>query len=160
MSKVDPALHARLETIIKSMGYDLFGCELSSMGRQMLFRIYIDSPRGVTIDDCSLVSHQISAMMDVEDPIKGRYVLEVSSPGIDRPLFELAQYRRYIGNRIKVKLYVPIEQRRQFKGILQQVDGETIHLLVDETGQAISVPFSDIEKANLIGEVQLNSPKK
>lgn len=155
MRKIDPALHERLVAIISSMGYELVGCELLPQGRQTLFRLYLDSPKGVTIDDCSLVSRQVSAMMDVEDPIQGQYVLEVSSPGVDRPLFEIEHYRKYVGKRIKVRLLVPVDGRRQYKGILERVEGDDIYILVDTLGQSVKLPFSIVEKGNLIGDVHL-----
>jgi ribosome maturation factor RimP len=155
MKKIDPILHERLVTLISSMGYELVGCEMLPQGRQMVFRIFIDKKNGVTIDDCSQVSHQVSAMMDVEDPIQGRYSLEVSSPGIDRPLFEIEHYRKYIGSRIKIRLYSPIDQRRQYKGVLNRVEGEDIYLLVEDSEQEVILPFSAIEKANLIGDIGL-----
>lgn len=153
MRKIDPVLHERLATLISSMGYELVGCEMVPQGRQMVFRIYIDSETGVTADGCAQVSYQVSAMMDVEDPIQSRYSLEVSSPGIDRPLFEIEHYRKYIGKTVKIRLYAPINQRRQFKGILQRVEGEDIYLLVDGVEQEIKLPFSAIEKGNLVGDV-------
>jgi ribosome maturation factor RimP len=155
MKKIDPVLHERLSQLIGSMGYELVGCETVPQGRQMIFRIYIDSPKGVTVDDCSRVSRQVGAMMDVEDPFESRYALEVSSPGIDRPLFEIEHYRKYIGKRIKLKLYSPVNQRRQFKGVLQRVEGEDIFLLVDDTEQEVKLSYSMIEKANLIGEIKI-----
>jgi len=153
MARIDPKLHERFKTLVESMGYELVGCEMQSHGSQILFRIYIDTEKGVSSDDCKKVSRQISAMMDVEDPIKDRYVLEVSSPGIDRPLFELEHYRRFIGSRAKIKLNLPVEQRRQYTGVLKGVEGETVHLLVESSGQELALPFSNIEKGNLIGEV-------
>jgi ribosome maturation factor RimP len=152
MRKIDPVLQERLSKLCLSMGYELVGCELFPQGRQMLFRIYIDRPNGVTLDDCSDVSRQISAMMDVEDPIQGRYTLEVSSPGIDRPLFELEHYRKFIGKRVKIKLQSSINQRRQYTGVLHRVEREDIYLLVDDA-QEVILPFSAIEKANLIGDI-------
>ena len=153
MRKIDPVLHERLATLISSMGYELVGCEMVPQGRQMVFRIYIDSETGVTADGCAQVSYQVSAMMDVEDPIQSRYSLEVSSPGIDRPLFEIEHYRKYIGKTVKIRLYAPINQRRQYKGILQRVEGEDIYLLVDGIEQEVKLPFSAIEKGNLVGDV-------
>jgi ribosome maturation factor RimP len=153
MAKLDPALHERFKTIVESMGYELVGCEVQSNTGQMLFRIYIDSKTGVNADDCSKVSRQIGAMMDVEDLIQGRYVLEVSSPGIDRPLFELEDYRRFIGSRAKVRLVLPIDASRKYSGLIKGVEGETVYLLLDNTEQPIALPFSNIEKGNLIGEV-------
>jgi ribosome maturation factor RimP len=154
MKKIDPGLYERLATLISGMGYELVGCELVPQGGHLVFRLFIDKQNGVTIDDCSRVSHQVSAMLDVEDPIPGRYSLEVSSPGIDRPLFEIGHYQKYIGQRIKIRLYVPINNRRQFKGILLRVEGEDITLLVDDLLQEVTLPFSAIEKANLVGDVQ------
>ncbi len=84
MTKISPALQERLEKLIDSMGYGFVGVEILSQGRQMLFRLYIDTPTGVTLDDCARVSRQVSAMLDVEDLFQGKYTLEVSSPGIDR----------------------------------------------------------------------------
>ncbi len=155
MKEIDPGLRERLETLINAMGYELVGCELVVQRRQTVFRIYIDSKNGVTVDDCSRVSNQVSAMMDVEDPIQGRYSLEISSPGIDRPLFGIEHYQKHVGKRVRIRLHVPINQRRQFKGILLRVEGENITLLVEDSGQEVTLPFSGIEKANLIGDVRL-----
>jgi ribosome maturation factor RimP len=137
------------------MGYELVGCELFPQGRQIVFRIYIDSQNGVTVDDCTKVSHQVSAIMDVVNPIQGNYALEVSSPGIDRPLFEIEHYRQYIGRRIKIRLYATINGRRQYKGILQYVKGEDIYLLEDDATLLVKLPFSNIEKGYLIGDIRL-----
>lgn len=155
MRKIDPVLHERLATLIRSMGYELIGCEWLSQGRQAVFRIYVDKENGITVDDCSQVSYQVGAMLDVEDLVPGNYALEVSSPGIDRPLFEIAHYRKYIGRQVKVKLHLSINQRRQYKGILQRVEGDDIYLLVDGCEQEVKLPFSAIEKANLIGDIRL-----
>jgi ribosome maturation factor RimP len=154
MKKIDPGLYEQLATLINSMGYELVGCEIVPQGRRMIFRIFIDSGQGVTLDDCSQVSHQVSAMMDVEDPIQGGYSLEISSPGIDRPLFEIGHYQKQIGKRVKIRLYAPINNKRQFKGILLRVEDEDITLLVDDSQQEVTLPFSAIEKANLIGDVR------
>ncbi|EKD70046.1 MAG: hypothetical protein ACD_46C00661G0003 [uncultured bacterium] len=155
MRKIDLALQERLATLISSMGYELVGCELSPQGRNMIFRIFIDKENGVTLDDCSTVSHQVSAMLDVEDPFTGRYSLEISSPGIDRPLFELKHYQKYIGSAVRIKLKAAILQRKQYKGRLLRVEGDNIVILVNETDQEVSLPFSAIEKANVIGEVKI-----
>lgn len=153
MRKISPALYERMATLVSGMGYELVGCEMLSQSGSMLFRIYIDSEKGLTVDDCSKVSRQIGAMMDVDDPFQGHYRLEVSSPGIDRPLFELDHFHRYLGKRIKVRLYAPINQRRQFVGMLKQVEGEEITILVDASDEEVKLPFSAIEKANLIGDI-------
>jgi ribosome maturation factor RimP len=155
--KIDPALHDRLTTLIASMGYEFLGCDLTPQGRQMIFRIYIDrqeADKSVTLDDCSRVSHQVSAMLDVEDPFQSRYALEISSPGIDRPLFELKHFQRFVGSEVKIRLYAPINQRRQYKGVVQRVVGEDIYLLVDGLEKEAVIPFSAIEKANVIGDIK------
>lgn len=153
MRKVDSELHERLSVLVTSMGYELVGGELLPMGRQKMLRLYIDSPTGVSIDDCSKVSHQISALLDVEDPFESRYVLEVSSPGIDRPLFELKHFERFVGSEVKMRLYAPIAKRKQYKGIVTRVVGEDIHLSVDGLNQEVVIPFSAIERANVIGKI-------
>lgn len=154
MKKFDPELHERMSSLIGSMGYELVGCELSSQGAKKLFRIYIDGPQGVSADDCSKVSHQVSAMMDVEDPFQTRYVLEVSSPGIDRPLFELKHFEKFVGSEVKMRLHAPIEKRKQFTGVITRIVGEDIHLMVEELKQEVVIPFSAIDRANVIGKVQ------
>ena len=153
MRKIDPELHERLSVLVDSMGYELVGCELLPMGGKKMFRLYIDGPNGVSLDDCSRVSHQISALMDVEDPFQSRYVLEVSSPGIDRPLFELKHFERFVGSEIKLRLYAPIAKRKQYKGTLVRVVGEDIYLVVEGSAQEIVIPFSAIERANVIGKI-------
>lgn len=155
MRKVDPALYEQLQTLISSMGFELVGCDLSSQGRNTLFRLYIDSPNGVTVDNCSQVSRQVGAMLDVEGMFSGGYRLEVSSPGIDRPLFELAHFCRFIGSRVKLRLHMPIDQCKQYKGVLLKVEGNDIYLKVDESERELRVPFSMIDKANIIGDVRL-----
>ena len=153
MRKIDPELHERLSLLIGSMGYELVGCEMLAMGGQKMFRLYIDGPKGVSSDDCSRVSHQVSAMMDVEDPIQSKYVLEVSSPGIDRPLFELKHFEQFVGSEVKMRLYSPIERRKQYKGVIQRVVGEDIYLVVEGSTLEIVIPFSAVERANVIGKV-------
>lgn len=153
MRKIDPVLYEKLATLVNAMGCELVGYEMLPQGRQMTFRVYIDSPNGVTIDDCSKVSRQMGAMLDVEELIQGSYTLEVSSPGLDRPLFELEHFRKYVGKQIKIRLSLPIEGRRQYKGVLQRVEGEDIYIIVDE--QEIKLPFSMVEKANLVEDIRL-----
>jgi ribosome maturation factor RimP len=151
MKNVETTLRDLLASLVTSMGYEFVGCELQKQGRGMLLRIYIDKDAGITLDDCSKVSHQVSAMLDVEDPIQGQYTLEISSPGLDRPLFEIAHYQKYLGNSVKVRLYAPLDGRRNFVGVLLRVEEGKIHLQVDET--EVILPFSEIEKAKLVADV-------
>ena len=155
MRKVDNALRTSLATLATGMGYEFVGCEFAQQGHLIVLRIYIDAPAGVTVTDCSLMSRQVSAMLDVEDPIQGKYTLEVSSPGIDRPLFELAQYQKYIGSRIKIRLHSPVNQRRQYNGVLVAVEGEDIHLAIDDGKTQVILPFVNVEKANIVAEIRL-----
>lgn len=140
-------IHRLLEPTVTALGLELWGIEHVGRGRQSLLRIYIDSDDGVDIDDCERVSRQVSAVLDVEDPIKGEYTLEVSSPGLDRPLFVPAHYRRFIGSEIKLRLRAPHEGRRKFKGLIDRVEEDQLELLVD--GERFVLPFSMIEKASL-----------
>jgi ribosome maturation factor RimP len=151
MSNIETTLRDLLGSLINSMGYEFVGCEIQKQGRHSLLRIYIDSEAGITLADCSKVSYQVSAMLDVEDPIKEQYTLEISSPGLDRPLFEIAQYQRFLGSRIKVRLHTPLDDRRNFIGFLLRIEESNIHLLVDQ--EEIVVPFSNIAKAKVIADV-------
>jgi len=155
MRQIDPVLQEKLEKLISGMGYEFVGCEQLSMDGRQIFRIFIDQEKGVTVEDCSQVSHQVSAMLDAEDAMAKRYHLEVSSPGIDRPLFEIKHYQKYIGCRVKIKLHTAINQRRQLKGILQRVAEENVHVLLDGSNEEVVIPFSAIAKGNLLMDVRI-----
>ena len=154
MRKIEAALQERLSVLIGSMGYELLGCELVQAGARQLLRLYIESPNGVSADDCSKISRQVSALMDAEDPLRGRYLLEVSSPGIDRPLFELKHFASFVGSKVNLRLQAPVDGRRKFKGLLVKVEGEDIHLQVEDLEQEVVIPFSAIERPNVIGEIK------
>lgn len=156
MKKVEPKLQQQLNTLVQSMGYELWGCELFYQGGQKCLRIFIDHISGITVDDCAKVSHQISAFLDVNDPIQGRYSLEVSSPGINRPLFELEHFAKYLGKRVKIKLRREINGRKKLVGTIRNIDQTHIHLMViDMPSPDIKVPFEEVEKANLIEEIHM-----
>ena len=139
------------EPVVESMGYELVGVEFQGAGGHGTLRVYIDREQGVSLDDCAAISHQISGILDVEEPIKQAYDLEISSPGIDRPLFKLADFERFAGRTAKIKLAVDLEGRKNFKGRLQGVaDARMVVIEVD--GEAFYLPFADIGKANLVGE--------
>ncbi len=152
MTKIASTLHDRIASVVNAMGYEFIGGELEGHRRSGLLRLYIDSEKGITLDDCSRVSYQISAMLDVEDPIQGHYTLEVSSPGLDRPLFEVAHYQKQVGNRVKLRVCAPVQNKRKFIGVLLRVDGNDIHLLVDS--EEVVLPFSVIEKANVVVDIR------
>lgn len=139
-----------LEPVVSSMGYEFVGLEYILQGRHSILRIYIDKEQGVDVDDCAKVSHQLSAVLDVEDPIAGEYSLEVSSPGLNRPLFKLYQYGQFIGKEVKFRTSRPLLEngQRKFKGIIQRVDEQNVIFLVEQN--ELVVPFKEIEKANLV----------
>lgn len=138
---------------VAAVGYELLGTEfVSGEGRGGTLRIYIDSPNGITVDDCGVVSKQVSAILDVEDPIGGKYTLEVSSPGLFRPLFTAEQAEQFIGERIKVKLvHADGAGRRNYAGMLTDVLDDTLHLEVD--GEVVELSWCDVEKASLNPEL-------
>jgi len=141
-------LQALLAPVVEALGYECWGLEFISQGRHSLLRVYIDRPEGILIDDCEIVSRQVSGILDVEDPISGEYTLEVSSPGMDRPLFTLEQFARYVGEQVKIKLRTPFERRRNFQGILRGVEEQDVVVLVDD--HEYLLPVDSIDKANII----------
>jgi len=149
MAVGDSKLKQVLEPVITALGCELWGLELHLGGKSKLIRVYIDRREvGVGIEDCERVSRQASAILDVEDIIRGEYVLEVSSPGMDRPLYELNQYGRYLGEEISLRLRFPYEGRRNYKGRLKAVEGDDIVLVVADN--EFLFPVESIEKANLV----------
>ncbi len=147
MSKLQQ-LQATLAPVIEAMEYQCWGIEFVSQGRHSVLRVFIEHEQGITVDDCEKVSRQIGAVLDVEDPISGEYTLEVSSPGMDRPLFTLEQFAAYAGHQVKVKMRVAIENRRNFQGLLRGVEDQDVLVQVDEYEYLL--PVDDIEKANVI----------
>lgn len=150
-SKALTTVEQLIEPVIAALGYEFVGVEYSPQGRQSLLRIYIDNPDGITVDDCERVSRQVSAVLDVEDPIQGQYRLEVSSPGLDRPLFTLEQFSRFVGKTVKLRLVAPKEGRRNFSGTLKQVDNESV--MIEQDGEDLALPFGQIDKAHLVPEI-------
>jgi len=140
------------EPVVVSMGYELVGVEFLGAGGYGTLRVYIDREQGVSLDDCAAISHQISGILDVEEPIKQAYDLEISSPGIDRPLFKLADFERFTGMTAKVKLALALEGRKNFKGRLQGVTDDGM-VIIEVDGEKFQLPFADIARANLMGEI-------
>ena len=139
------------EPVVESMGYELVGVEFLGAGGYGTLRIYIDRDNGVNLDDCAAISHQISGILDVEEPIKQAYDLEVSSPGIERPLFKLADFERFTGKTVRIKLAVGLLGRKNFKGELQGVAGSKL-VTIEVDGELFDLPYADIAKANLVGD--------
>ena len=150
MAKIADKVFSIINSIVIDMGYELLGIEYVGSGKYSVLRLYIDCEEGVGVNDCETVSRQVSSIMDVEDPINGQYNLEVSSPGIERPLFVIAHYQRFLGNDIRLRTYRPIDGKRNFTGSIGSV-GETNNTieLVTELGPA-TLDIGLIEKANLI----------
>ena len=147
MASKDQQITDMLGTTVTALGYELWGVEHIAQGRHSLVRVYIDSPSGITVDDCATVSEQVSSVLDVEDPITGEYTLEVSSPGMDRLLFKVAQYAGYIGEMVELRLRSAFEGRRKYTGILKGIEGEDIVIQVDD--HEFLLPFGAIEKARV-----------
>jgi ribosome maturation factor RimP len=150
MAQANKQLQAIIEPAVTALGYELVGVEYISQGKHSVLRVYIDQEEGITVDDCAAVSHQVSAVLDVEDPIKGVYTLEVSSPGLDRPLFTEAHYERYLGNMAEIRLRSPVDGRRKFKGRLQAVRDGQVEIEVD--GERHTLALDNVEKAHLVHE--------
>ncbi len=148
MTGLERQLTEMLESAVVASGYELVGLEFIRAGEHSTLRIYIDHENGITVEDCAEVSHQVSAVLDVEDPISVAYSLEVSSPGLDRPLFKPAHYEQFIGQEVNFVLKMAVANRRKWKGEIHSVDGEAITLTVD--GQQEEFALSNISKANLI----------
>ncbi len=149
MAVADSRIRQLLQPVVEALGCELWGVDLQTGAKTKLLRIYIDKDNDlVGIEDCERVSRQASSILDVEDAINGEYVLEVSSPGMDRPLYEIGQYEKYVGEDISLKLRFPYEGRRNFKGRLTGVDGDEIILVV--TDHEYLFPVEGIEKANVV----------
>ena len=149
MSSGDQVLKQLLQPVVEALNCELWGIDMQAGGKTKLLRIFIDRDEvGVGIDDCERVSRQASAILDVEDVIAGEYILEVSSPGMDRPLYELDHYARYLGEEISLRLRFPYEGRRNFKGLLKAVEGDEVVVVV--TDNEFLFPVEGIEKANLV----------
>lgn len=143
-----------VEPIVEGLGYECVGIEYNPHPVHGLLRIYIDHANGILVDDCSKVSHQLSGVLDVEDPIQGNYQLEISSPGADRPFFKLSQLHAYLGGTISLNLYTAVDKRKKLTGILQSIEGEDV--LLQEGEQIFRIPFQAISKARLVPEYSLN----
>jgi len=135
------------EPEITAIGFELLGIELIKNGHISLLRVYIDKFEGVNIDDCVLVSQQLTGLLDVKDPIKGQYNLEVSSPGIDRPLFTDEQLKKHIGHIVMIKLREKYRGKRKITGVLEAVDNLEIIIKCNENNEKI--PSELIDKAKL-----------
>ena len=148
MAKFEQKLTEMLRPAVEEVGKELLGCEFISAGNHSVLRLFIDHENGIDVDDCAEVSRQVGAILDVEDPISTEYNLEVSSPGLDRPLFEMAHFQAVIGETINVKLSIPLNGRRKFKGKLEAIENDTLVVSLD--GEDYELVISNVDKANLV----------
>ena len=147
-----------IEPVVLAMGYELWGVEYLAQGRYSLLRIYIDKVDGITMLDCEQVSRQVTGVLDVEDPIQGAYNLEVSSPGLDRPLFTLSQFARYIDNDARLTLSLKLDGRRKLTGKITGTDENLVLMQVE--GKLFKVPADSIDNARLVPEIDINKGNK
>ena len=136
------------EPVVVDMGYQLIEIEYHPNPNYGVLRLYIDKDSGIEVDDCSAVSRQISAILDVEDPVPGKFNLEVSSPGMDRPLRRLEDFQRFSGEVVKLKTSMPFEGQRNFKGQLIGVEDDLI--IIECENKEVRLPVTAIDKARLV----------
>ena len=140
-------LAARLAPLVEGLGYELWELEYSPGRGNGFLRLYIDAAAGIALDDCERVSRAVSEVLDAEDPIPGQYTLEVSSPGLERPLRTAEHFARFVGETVHVETVQAIEGRRRFQGALTAAGAETVEVEVD--GKRWTLPISGIRKAHL-----------
>lgn len=152
MTVMQSKLEEIIEPAVLALGYELVGMEYFPRQGGALLRIYIDSENGVNLDACQAVSRQVGAVLDVEDPIKGRFNLEVSSPGLERPLFKIAHFQRFLGRKVKLRLRNAREDRKNFIGVINAVTDDAVTLGLEED-QTMVIEFNDIDKARLVADI-------
>ncbi len=143
-------LVALLGPVVRDLGYVLWDLEYSPGRGNGFVRLYIDAEAGITLDDCERVSRAVSELLDAADPVPGQYTLEVSSPGLERPLRTAAHFAPYVGEVVFVEVVQPLDGRRRFKGPLRSAGAETIEVEVD--GRRYALPITGIRKAHLAPE--------
>ncbi len=148
MASIQDKLYDLIAPVVEALGCELWGLEYLTQGRQATLRIYIEKEAGIGVGDCEKVSRQVSSVMDVEDPIASHYTLEVSSPGMDRPLFTLAHYERSVGEKVSIKLSRKFEDRKNFTGIIAGVENDEVVVRIDE--EEYLLPIDMIDRANII----------
>ncbi|MWJ27830.1 ribosome maturation factor RimP [Halomonas sediminis] len=146
------ALHALIEPVVAAMGFELWGIDHLSQGKHSRLVVYIERDSGISVEDCADVSRQVSAVFDVEDPIAGEYRLEVSSPGMARPLYTLDHYIRFQGHQIALKLRLPFDGRRKFQGLLAGVEGDDV--LLQFEGEEYCFPIESIDQAHIVPQFE------
>ena len=145
----ETGLSKLIEPVVQELGCELWGIEKLQQGRQVVLKIYIESAKGINVDDCARVSRQVSAILDVEDPIPGEYMLEVSSPGVERRLFKPEHFNVCKGEKVQITLRQAFDGRRKFQGLLCGLEDEEVVIRVDDA-QEIVLPMDSIERARVL----------
>lgn len=140
-----------IKPFLEENDMELVDIEFIKEGKNHYLRVFIDKPGGVTLDDCKLVSDELSNSLDREDPIEQSYFLEVSSPGVERPLKKEADFERFKGHKVKIKTYTPVEGKKVFEGILKEFSEGNINIEIKE-GKSFLIPYDKVAKANLVFE--------
>ena len=140
-------LRKLIEPAVTALGFELVGVEFIR-ARHGVLRVYIDHENGIGVNDCKAVSHQVSGLLDVEDPIRGEYSLEVSSPGLDRPLFQARDFERFAGHEINLRLLAPVDGQRKFKGTLAGMRDDHVVIRMDD--EELLVRLDEIDQARLV----------
>ena len=151
MHRQNSQLIELLEPVVIALGYEMLGIEYFKQKDGSLLRLYIDHDSGITLDDCTRVNHQVIGVLDVHDPIKEKYHLEISSPGLDRPLFTLEQFKRYLGQEVKIKFRERIDERRKIRGVIKAVEEKAV--LVSKDGVDHLIPADVIDSAHLVPKI-------
>jgi ribosome maturation factor RimP len=145
-------LEELISPIVDGLGLEWVGIQYFPQGKRSILRLFVEKTGGITIDDCERVSRQVNAMLSVENPLAGHYVLEVSSPGIDRILFSAKQCEGHVGKLVIIRLVVPVTGKRNFKGVLQRVEGTQIFVKISEAEEEMNFSFDDIDEIRLVPE--------
>ncbi|WP_432452178.1 MULTISPECIES: ribosome maturation factor RimP [unclassified Agarivorans] len=148
MATVEQRLTDMLTPAVEALGFELLGIEYVSAGKHSIVRLFIDHEDGINVDNCADVSRQASAILDVEDPISTEYNLEVSSPGLERPLFKAEHYQRFIGEIVFIQLRMPVSNRRKWQGEIIAVEDDTVVLAVASEQHRIAL--GNVQKAHLV----------
>ncbi len=157
MARIEHDIEELLAPAIEALALELWGVEYRPGRGDALLRLYIDvAERPVTLDDCEKVSREVSALLDVHDPIDSQYTLEVSSPGLERPLFKPEHYARFIGDRAKIELEFPVAGRRRFQGAILAASPDTV--TIEQDGQPVELAIEQIQRARLV--VAFDPPAK
>ena len=144
-------LRSLIEPVVTGMGFELWGVEYLTQGRYSVLKIFIDSENGIDVDDCASVSRQVGSLLDVEEPLRGQYTLEVSSPGMDRRLFTFEQFDLMKGFQVKLKLNKPFDGKKRFTGLLVGTEDKDVVLRVGE--EETLFPYEMIDRANVVPEI-------